>query len=228
MKIQFAAFIFALTLTVGCSTHAEEPLPEKVSASKDVAVVGPTPVPISISIKDSKGLIVLNEKYGKDDTIRIFNDDGSLWYEFTYYYEDRGGKFNEKSDFAPFSFHPDYFTLGLICVGEDKDRYEVVVNNELGIRKFVKKDDRSLELQTWEQHVSEAFAVRFDFGTNPVYAEPSKAAKRLSLPADDTFHPVQVTGEWLKIRWADESTTGSGWIKWRENDRLLIELYYFA
>src|SRR5687767_1862872 len=53
-----------------------------------------------VSIKNSIGLVVLSDKYpsskneikDKDDFIRFYNEDGSLWYEFTYYYDDSDGK----------------------------------------------------------------------------------------------------------------------------------------
>jgi hypothetical protein len=43
------------------------------------------------SIKNTKGLIVLSDQYGKNDFIRFYNEDGSIWYEFTYYYDDSDG-----------------------------------------------------------------------------------------------------------------------------------------
>ncbi|MBK8810726.1 MAG: hypothetical protein IPN69_08350 [Acidobacteria bacterium] len=100
------------------------------------------------SIKDTKGLIVLSNKYGKNDFVRFYNDDGSLWYEFTFYYDDSDGKFEyEKRRIRPFSFHQDYFCVSLNG-GEDKYRYEVIVNEENGLKKFVKKDDPTLKFET--------------------------------------------------------------------------------
>src|SRR5688500_357148 len=64
------------------------------------------------SIKGTKGLIVLSDRYSKNGFIRFYNDDASLWYEFTFYYDDKDGKFEyENDDFAPFAFHQDYFLL---------------------------------------------------------------------------------------------------------------------
>ena len=66
------------------------------------------------SIKNTKGLIVVSKVYGKNDFVRFYNDDGSLWYEFTFYYDDSDGKFEyENENFEPFAFHPDYFVLAL-------------------------------------------------------------------------------------------------------------------
>ena len=183
------------------------------------------------SIKNTKGLIVLSDRYGKNDFIRFYNDDGSLWYEFTYYYAVGGGKFEANDDFLPFAFHPDYFSLALKCTGEDSNRYQVIVNEETGLKKFVKKDDAALRFQSWEDHIKGAFAVKFDHVENPLRESPEGKVKNADLPEDATFHPVQVNGDWLKVRWDSSKKSGSaqvGWIKWKENEKLLIELYYFA
>ena len=93
-----------------------------------------------IRVKETKGLIILSDRHSKNDFVCFYNKDGSLWYEFTFYYDDKDGKFEyENKNFDPFAFHPDYFLLALKCVGSDKNRYEVIVNEKKRLRKFVKK-----------------------------------------------------------------------------------------
>lgn len=182
------------------------------------------------SIKNTKGLIVLSDRDSKEDFIRFYNEDGSLWYKFTFYYEDIGGKFEENENFRAFAFHRDYFLLALKCVGEDKSRYEVIVNEETGLKKFVKKDDPTLKFQTWEDHITKAFAVDFNRDENPLRETLEGKIKAVELPKEVTFHPVKIEGEWLKVSW-DVSKHGdnadSGWVKWKENQKILVELFYF-
>lgn len=185
------------------------------------------------SIRDTKGLIVLSDRYGKKDFIRFYNEDGSLWYEFTFYYDDSDGKFEyENEEFAPFSFHQDYFVLALRCIGEDKTRYEVIVNEETGLKKFVKKDDPTLKLETWEEHLRKLFAVGFDREKNPMRETPEGQAKIVEFPKEVPLHPIEVRGDWLKVRWDSSEKSRkhaeSGWVKWRDNDQILIELFYFS
>ncbi|MEZ5423977.1 MAG: hypothetical protein R2682_12925 [Pyrinomonadaceae bacterium] len=185
------------------------------------------------SIKNTKGLIVVSKGYGKNDFVRFYNDDGSLWYEFTFYYDDSDGKFEyENENFEPFAFHPDYFVLALKCVGEDQTRYEVIVNEKTGLKKFVKKGDSALKFETWEGHIVKAFAVKFDPKENALRDAPDGKVKNVDLPEDVTFHPVQVNGEWLKVRWdgsqQPKKDAGSGWVKWRDDNQILVELFYFA
>jgi hypothetical protein len=185
------------------------------------------------SIKNSKGLIVLSDRYSKTDLIRFYNDDGSLWYEFTFYYDDKDGKFEYENDnFAPLAFHQDYFLLALKCTGEEKNRYEVIVNEDTGLKKFVKKDDPALKFQSWEDHVKGAFAVKFDEVENQLRESPEGKVENAKLPVDVTFHPVEVNGAWLKVRWngskGSKKDSGSGWVKWRDDNQILVELFYFA
>ena len=185
------------------------------------------------SIKNTKGLIVLSDQYGKNDFIRFYNDDGSLWYEFSFYYEQIGDRtFPENENFRAFAFHRDYFVLALKCVGEDKNRYEVVVNEDTGLKKFVKKSDATLKFQTLDEHITKAFAIKFDRVKNPLLEAPNGKVRNVDLSPELTFHPVEVRGEWLKVRWDSSKDPKeqvlSGWVRWRDNDQILVELFYFA
>ena len=180
---------------------------------------------------NSIGLIVLSERYGRKDFVHIYNGDGSPWYSFSFYYDDRDGKFDYANEgFRPFAFHPDYFLLALKCVKREGGRYEVVVNEETGLRKYVRADDPTLRFETWESHILRVFSITLDLKENPVRNAPhgrvTKAPTR-----DGPFHPVEVKGEWLKIKWGPADggrTAGSGWIRWKRGERLLVELFYFA
>jgi hypothetical protein len=189
------------------------------------------------SIEHAIGVITLDRKsYSKERRIQIFNDNGSLWYEFSFYNDDGDRKFDRaKVDFRPFAFHPDYFVLALKCVGKDASRFKVVVNETTGLTKFIRKDDHALKFQTWREHILDLFAVGFDPSKNPLRIAPGGRAKAVRLPKDGTFHPLQINGRWLKVRWntSDErkdkgKKVGYGWVKWKENNRLLIELFYLS
>ncbi len=186
------------------------------------------------SIENTIGLIVLNKNYSKGEFIHIYNEDGSLWHRFTYYYDDSDGKFEyAKDDFRPFAFHPDYFLLALKCVRKERGRYEVIVNEGMRLKKYVKADDSVLRFETWKDHILKAFAVKFLQNENPLLNVPLGRVKKISLP-NTSFHPFQVKGEWLKVRWnitsraKDKGKYDSGWIRWKKGERLLVELFYFS
>ncbi|MBX3244961.1 MAG: hypothetical protein KF685_10930 [Acidobacteria bacterium] len=228
----FLLLLSVSAIFIGCSTGTNDK-----RVSEDVQPVASSKQAVSDAdankdlIGDSKGVIVLSDKYSKDDFIRIYNEDGSLWHEFTYYYDDSDGKFEyEKEDFAPFSFHPDYFGLALKCVGEDAERYEVVVNEDTGLRKFLKKNDPTIKLESWEKHLLELFAVDFNKQENPAREEPDGRIIDLNFPKDVTFHPVEIKGDWMKVRFVDleKKHMKFAWIKWNENGKFLLEVFYMA
>lgn len=184
------------------------------------------------NIKNTRGVVVLN-KYSKGDFVRFYNADGSLWYEFSYFYDDSDGKFEYANDeFRPFAFHQDYFLLVLKCTETSDKFFEVVVNEETGLRKHVKANDPVLKLEPWEKFVLSVFALKFDKKANPILETPNGHVKTVDIPAGASFRPVEAEGEWLKIRWdtagAKTGKTDKGWIRWKSDESLLIDFHYFS
>lgn len=185
-------------------------------------------------IGDALGVVVLNNsRDGKNDYIRIYNEDGSLWHKLTFYDNEPAGRTNV--DFRPISFHQDYFVLALKCIGKSTGRFEVVVNEETGMKKYVRVDDPVLRFQTWEEHILQVYAVDFNWKDNPILEKPGGAVKSVGFVKGVTFRPVEVEGDWLKVRWDGIAQTGeknkndnSGWIKWKKDGFILVELYYFS
>jgi hypothetical protein len=186
------------------------------------------------SLKNTIGVITLNERSNnKTRRLQFFNEDGSLWYEFSFYDDDGNGRFAQaKMEFQPFAFHRDYFVLALKCVGKDRNRFQVVVNESTGLTKFIERRDDTFKLQSWEQHILDLFAVGFDRSNNPLRKGPGKSLSTPPLPSDDaTFQPVQINGIWLRVRW-NISGKGNkvkyGWVKWKQDSELMVELFYFS
>lgn len=177
----------------------------------------------------SIGLLRMNSaKYSRRDTVALFNDDGTVWYKFTFYYDDSDGKWDyPNAGFRVRHFDPDHFIL-LIEVVEDLGRsYRVVVNSATGLEKRIAKE-AYLEFVTWEDYVRNAFAITFESRANPIRTTPG-AASLVTPPANDRdYFPVQIEGEWLQIKWDPEGPSNRGWIRWREGNRLLVRVYVSA
>ena len=210
------------------SSFIPGPSPVIEQASTSVEVEFPV-------IENTIGLIVLSDNYDKGDFVKIYNEDGSLWHKFTHYYDDSDGEFEYANDnFRPFAFHPDYFVLALKCVGKKADRYEVIVNEETNLKKYVKVNDKVLKFETWENHILKLFAVGFDEKENPMLEVPQGQVKNL-VKSERTFHPVEVKGEWLKVKWdvtgetdKKETQQNSGWLRWKKDGKLIVELFYIC
>lgn len=186
------------------------------------------------SIEKTIGVVSLNPTgYKKNSKLRFFNKDGSLWYQYSFS-GDAGVPSSARADFKPFALHPDYFLLALKCVKRSVDRWEVIVNEATGLTKFVRVGDRNLEFQTWGHHILKVFAVDFDRSLNPLRTAPSGRGKTIRLAGKIIFRPVQIRGNWLKVRAEfpenirPQSGGRTGWVQWRDAKNLLIEPFYFS
>lgn len=177
----------------------------------------------STTIGRSVGVLVLSGNYERTDTLKLLNDDGSVWYSFNWFYEE-GGKFEPNPSFLPRAFHPDHFLLTLDVVALTGSGYRVIVNEETGLEKNVQKPS-FLNFLTWEQYVLTSFAVEPDYEKNPIRLSPDASAPPLSAKPAGPFHPIKIEGEWLQIRWTLGDDSSYGWIRWRDSSRLLVEIY---
>jgi hypothetical protein len=188
-----------------------------------------------LNIENTIGVVVL-DKFVKGDFVRFYNRDESLWYEFSYFYDDSDGKFDyANNDFRPFAFHVDYFILVLTCTNKSSRVLEVIVNEETGMTKYVKADDPVLKFETWDALVLSVFAVDFDKKANPLRGAPNGEVMKIALPGEIFFRPVEIDGDWLRVRWdlkdAKSKAAGThsdGWVRWKHDGVLLIDFYFFS
>lgn len=185
-------------------------------------------------MKGTIGLVVLSDAYQVGEPIRIYNADGSVWIEFEI--SDDSTIEYGANGFKPVILDTDRVDLVLKCAGRDKSRYEVLVNDETGLKKYVKKSDRNLRFETWEAYVVDMFAVSFDEKENPVLESPGgKVKQNMPQPLKEwTLKPVAVRGVWMKIEWEVDrkfppnGKKESGWIRWRDSENIIVHLFGMA
>ena len=205
----FYVLVFLILISLSSSTQ--------VSAQRD-------------SIGNSIGLIVLNKSHSRDRYIEFFNDDGSLWYRFSFYYDDSDGKFDyANNEFRPFAFHPDYFVLALKCIKKDSSGYQVIVNEEKRLLKYMRVGDTTISFEGWKTHLLNAFSVDFDSHRNQPRLRPHGPVINVDA-RDRIFRPVRIKGDWLKVKWRSLGRKKYlySWIRWRRAESLLVELFYFS
>lgn len=235
----FVSVVFLLAACDGRAPERENGTPESIGNSSAETEPGEPASKFGREIGDSKGIIVLTDKYGEEDTVKIYDKGGPVWYEFSYYDESAFDELESiNTDFKPFAFHPDYLLLAMRVVGEDAALYEVVVNEESDLRKFVRKEDENLAFESFSDHILTAIAVDFDQQTNPVRAEPGGEPLAGDFSKVPIFKPSNTEGDWLEVTFqepseasANSNVNGSanaakGWIRWREGHLLRIALFY--
>lgn len=127
----------------------------------------------------------------------------------------------------------DYDFFFFRCIHQTENFYKVVVNNQTGMTYWIKKAD-FLSFQDWEQLLIGVLTISRN-NDQSIKAKPDSDSQTIDFEADDCFHVIKMQGDWIEITTNGtctefEMTSGkldSGWIKWREDDNLLIE-YFLA
>ena len=177
-------------------------------------------------MSNSLGVITINNDHyeNSDHKIRFLNADGSLWYEMDCY---SGSNYPKGMNII--AFEPDYFLLYIKCVAETEKGYKVEIDPG-NIYKFIKPSDK-IELITWEKYILRSIGVVFDKSSNPLLDKPNGKVREVEV-VNDEYEAVKIKNEWLQLRWniSDDPDNHPefdyGWIKWKEGDDLVIDLYH--
>lgn len=157
-------------------------------------------------INSSIGIVAESDKFDFGDTVEIFDGKGKKISAFI------------KSD--------EYQVLALECLSFDDVCFKVRLEND-SIGYIQKRSDKVI-FQTWEKHILSVFSVGFDYNANPLLSSYNNKTETLAYVKDEFYFPNEIIGDWLQVKWGDDKKWSYGWIRWKENGRLLIELYYFA
>ena len=165
-------------------------------------------------------VIALKEDY-EHQLLQLYNESGDVWKSF-----------NVTDTFAdnqiePYAQKVENNLLVFRCVGIKGKFYKVIVNEEKKITKYLNGSSPYFNYETWPEHFLHVFSVDFNYKKNPIRTQPSVKASIIKYDPEQFYHPVEVKGDWLKVK--DHDDKKEGWIKWRGKDgTLTIEIYYDA
>lgn len=161
------------------------------------------------SLKGSIGTVTLNDKtYEYGIPINILNSDNTVFETISK---------NEEKQIIAFK-----------CIAKDEDQYSILYKDEI---KYLSAQDLNLKFNTWQEHLSNnIFSIDFDFKTNPL--RDGKNGNSISVVKNNNHRIsiIAVDGNWLEIKYEDFENEKSikGWIKWRNENCLLVKMFYFA
>ena len=195
--------------------------------------------PLSVDLPTRSVGIITLDSHDKGDFISILNEDGSLWYYFTYYYDDRDGRWDFPNDkFRPLGFHPEYFVLKMRCYGVKEDLAQIKVNEEDNLIKYVNLRQSKLVFKHWSDYFLKSFAV--DTLSNKIHVLPDEKSDEIVKDKNSNSVLVLNTkGDWLQVKWLkgggdihfppENAEWVMGWVKWRDKaDKILVHVYLFA
>jgi hypothetical protein len=160
-----------------------------------------------VIVEGAIGIIVESENYQFGDIIPVFDKNQNKISEIV---------ITEETE-----------VLALKCLSQDESAYEVLLED--GNVGYIPVSEQKVKFQTWQEHIlNSLFAVGFNEKNNPLHEDPSEESKTIYYDQNEFYHPSQIKGEWLQVKWGSEGSWNYGWIRWREKEKLLIELFYFA
>ena len=160
------------------------------------------------SISSFKGVLVINSDSLKDNSeIKILNKDASLYKKI---------KFNEE-----------YIISSFYCYGIKNNLYMIKIDNK---KKFISSNNLS-SFKTWNDFLlNDIFSINFNTNENPIR---DKKTNKIILNQKSNNYKItvlKINGYLMKIKYTDYNKEKSieGWIKWRDENCLLIEIFHFA
>lgn len=124
--------------------------------------------------------------------------------------------------FAPAHLKMDYELLFIRVLSMNREFIEVMVNEFNGQTAYM--DRTQNELRYWPEFLLTINSVEpLSPQNNPVRVKPLSYAGLVSTPYS-FLKPLRISDQWMQVELLDDSfkSHGKGWIKWREDGRLLI------
>ena len=186
------------------------------------------PAPSDEEFQSADGVIVQLTQRPKNyeltglDIIRIYNNDKTIWYAFSYA-ENSPVHFlkNEKAEFQPFIPFKRY-GLKIRLKAESKNWYEVVVNEETQETKYTWKDDPVLGYKSLEGYIMMSSWIIFNTEKNPIREKPDGKIVKVEYPIHEESYKVRrFEGDWMLVE-AMRTPNAIGWIRWRKDRKILI------
>ena len=175
---------------------------------------------IAYDIRNSKGVILAHLAGGVSKRLSLYDECGDIRAVFSF----NGTLSSNLSNIQPLAKNTDRYLLAFNCIGITDKYYKVIVNENSKDVKYIKVKDTSFQLKTWPGYILTCFSVYFDFEDNPLKSSPSDNAKEIFYSKDGIYHPVKFQGYWVQLKWGDETNWHYGWVRWRKNNALILEL----
>ena len=128
----------------------------------------------------------------------------------------------------------DYSSLVFRCLTVKDNWLKVMVNNQTGETLWLKKSNLTT-FKDWENYLKEMFGVaRLPNQQQKIRSLPTDNSKEIIYQGQDCFQVKSMKGDWIEIftaDYCDESYTDSktkiksGWIKWKQINKLLIDYF---
>ena len=158
----------------------------------------------------------------------IYNMDSTLFGQILSLEGEPEPRFN-KGKLLIREYYPEYYILIFDCKLTNGSYVVKVGNSE----KFINHQEGITIYETWDEHIRNSFLLTSN--KNPLRSEPNLLSNAFMEYDYSTMSFVvkEVKGDWAKVACdlecegcGDRGVVVNGWIRWKDGDRLLIELRY--
>jgi hypothetical protein len=136
----------------------------------------------------------------------------------------------QKEWFTPEVLWLDYSPLVFRVKSKTNLGIQIIVNNKTSQTYWVKWN-KSMTFLTWETFLKNMFSVaRLNASNQKIRKLPFENAEQINYKGKDCFQVKSMKGDWIEIFTADncdesKAKLKTGWLKWRQGNKLLIEYF---
>ena len=134
----------------------------------------------------------------------------------------------------PEVFWLDYMAFSFRCLVSSREWYKVMVNNETGTTLWLRNSEMT-EFKNWQGYLKSMLSVTrsTEFPQN-IRVTPTDDALEIDYLGSDCFSVISMSGDWIEISTPDyceeignevKTSIISGWLRWRNGNKLLIDYY---
>lgn len=160
-------------------------------------------------------------------------------------------QYDSLAGYCTLVFDPEYGLMHFACIGNTAKAYQVLINYSQ-VKYLPKK--KGYEFQSWEQYIVRSFGVTRKaikkgedyIHIGSVRKEPDDKADTIAMPpGHEMFCAMKVADDWMKVQYDcfynQESNRYegqpchnfihkckdplTGWLRWRQGNKLLVDIY---
>lgn len=183
-----------------------------------------------VPAKAGQGIVAIKNTYGESMSVIIYKDRDLRIKAEDFRLSGQSG------NVRPYYLKPDYGICYFVCIEKTKDYFRILTNNK---DEGYLKNDGDRFFKTWESLLINSTVERFDIEANPIRLKPGDNNPAISMghlvkhDRLEVIDVVEVKGEhWINVRFSksgnypfdQESDLGTGWIRWKSGDKLLVKI----
>jgi hypothetical protein len=108
-----------------------------------------------------------------------------------------------------------------VCVEQTSKCFKILINETE--QRYIAKDSNTV-FMTWKTVLEKSIAIKRINNTTYFYDQPTTESHNEQIDTNHIIKVLRVNNDWIEI--IDEKTKKTAWLKWRENNKLTIDILF--